>query len=67
MGSRSLIGTLEMVRICVLKDKLFCTMKKCMVSMATVNMILEHGVYIQNWSSSLLHILDHLTWSRIKA
>ena len=32
-----------MQRNLVLKEKLFCTMKKCMVSVATVNMILEHG------------------------
>ena len=30
-------------KIFVLKDKLNCTMKKCMASMATVDEILEHG------------------------
>ena len=39
-----------MQRIFVIKDKLNCIMKKCMVSMATVNVIFEHGMYIQNWS-----------------
>ena len=43
MGAKSLIGTPEMQRIFVLKDKLICTMNKFMVSMAIVNMILEHG------------------------
>ena len=42
MGAKSFIGSPEMQRNFVLKDKLFCTMKKCMVSMATVNVILEH-------------------------
>ena len=31
--------------ILVLKEKFVCTMKKCMVSMATVKLILEHGGY----------------------
>ena len=31
MGAKSFIGTPEMQRIFVLKDKLNCTMKKCMV------------------------------------
>ena len=48
MGARSFIRSAEMQRSFVLKDKLFCTMKKCMVSMATINVILEHGVYLQN-------------------
>ena len=43
MGAKSIIGTPEMQRIFVIKDKLFCTKEKCMVSMATVNTILEHG------------------------
>ena len=43
MGAKSFIGTPEMQRIFVLKDKLNCTMKKCMVSMATINTILKHG------------------------
>ena len=43
MGAKSFIGTPEMQRIFVLKEKLVCTMRKCMVSMATVNVILEHG------------------------
>ena len=42
MGAKSFIGTPEMQIIFVLKDKLICTMKKCMVSMATVNFILKH-------------------------
>ena len=37
----------------VLKHKRVCTMKKCMVSMATFNEILEHGS-VQNWSYRLL-------------
>ena len=37
----------------VFKDKLVCTMKERMVDMATINIILEHGVYLQN--SSCLH------------
>ena len=39
-----------MQRNFVLKDKLSYTMKNCMVSMATVSVILKHGVYIQNLS-----------------
>ena len=42
MGAKSFIGTPEMQRIFVLN----CTMKKCMVSMATINAILEQrGVH----------------------
>ena len=49
-----------MQRIFVLKDKLVCAMKKCMVSMATVNMILEHrGVHTKLVIYPLLLILDH--------
>ena len=41
------------------KDKLNCTMKKCMVSMATVNLILENGgVHTKSTISPLLVILD---------
>ena len=43
MGAKSFIGTPEMQRIFVLKDKLNCTLKKSMVSMVTVKPILEHG------------------------
>ena len=39
-----------MQRMVILKDKLACTMEKCIVSMATINVIIEHGVYIQNLS-----------------
>ena len=44
-------GTLEMQRSFVFKDKLVCIIKKKtrMVSMATVNIILEHGVNMQNY------------------
>ena len=54
-------GTLEMQRRFVLKDKLVCTMKKKrIVSMATVNIILEHGgVHAKLVMSPLLLILDH--------
>ena len=31
-------------------------MKKCMVSMATINVILEHGVYLQNHRKILENI-----------
>ena len=59
VGAKSFIGTPEMQRIFVLKDKLFCTMKECMVSMATINVILEHGgVHIKLVISPLLPILD---------
>ena len=50
MGAKSFTGTPEMQRIFVLKEKLVCTMKKCMVSMATVNVVLEHGgVHTKYW------------------
>ena len=60
MGAKSFIGTPEMQRIFVLKDKLNCTMKKSMVSMATVKPILGHGgVHRKLTISPLLLILDH--------
>ena len=60
MGAKSFIGTPEMQRIFVLKDKLNCTMKKCMVSMATINTILKHGGgHRKLIISQLLLILDH--------
>ena len=60
MGAKSFIGTPEMQRIFVLKDKLNCTMKKSIVSMATVKPILEHGgVHRKLTISPLLLILDH--------
>ena len=60
MGAKSFIGTPEMQRIVVLKDKLICTMNKFMVSMAFVNMILEHGgEHTKLLISPLLRILDH--------
>ena len=60
MGAKSFIGTPEMQRIFVLKDKLNCTMKKCMVSMATINMILENGGGHRKLTiSQLFLILDH--------
>ena len=43
MGAKSFIGTSEMQRTFVFKDLFFCTMKTRMVSMATVNVIFEHG------------------------
>ena len=55
-----------MQRMFVLKDKLNCTMKKCMVTMATVYAILEHGcVHTKLTISPLLLILDQVQWSRI--
>ena len=48
MSAKSFIGTTEMQIIFVLKDKLRYTMKKCLISMATVNVILKHGVHILN-------------------
>ena len=56
MGARSFIRSREMQRSLVLKDYIFCTMKKCMVSMATINMILDYGVYIQNHRKILKNI-----------
>ena len=60
MGAKSFIGTTEMQRSFVLKDKLSCTMKKQrMVSLATVNVILEHGaVHTKLLMSPLLLILE---------
>ena len=43
MGTKSFIGTTEILRIFFLNDRLNYTMKNCMVSMATVNVILKHG------------------------
>ena len=49
-----------MQRIVVLKEKHVCTMEKCMVSMATVNVILEHGdVHTKLVTSPLLLTLDY--------
>ena len=45
MGAESFIGTTEMQRIFVFKDILNYTMKNCMVSMATVNVILMGCTY----------------------
>ena len=60
MDAKSYIGTPEMQRIFVLKDKLSCTIKKRMVSMATADVILEHwGVHTKLLMSTLLLILDH--------
>ena len=60
MGAKSFIGTPEMQRIFVLKENLVCTMKKCMVSMATINVVLEHGgVHTKLVISPILLILDH--------
>ena len=59
-GAKSFIGTQEMQIIFVVKDKLFCSMKKCMVSMATINMTLAHGgVHTRLVIFPLLLILDH--------
>ena len=59
-GAKSFIGTPEMQTIFVVKDKLFCSMKKCMVSMATISMILDHGgVHTRLVIFPLLLILDH--------
>ena len=42
------------------KDKYVCTMKKCMVSIATINMIFEHGhVHTKLVIYPLLFILDY--------
>ena len=57
MGAKSFIGTTEMHRIFVLKDILKYTMKNCMVSMATVNMILMHGGVHTKWIISSLLII----------
>ena len=54
MGAKSFIGTQETQRQKI--QKLVCTMKKCMVSMATVNVILEHGgmTLTKNYKASLV-------------
>ena len=58
MGAKSFIGTTEMQRISVLNDILNYNMKNCMVSMATVNVILKHGgVHTKLIISSLLLIV----------
>ena len=58
MGAKLCIGTTEMQRIFVLKDILNYTMKNCMVSMATVNVILKNGgVHTKLIISSLLLIV----------
>ena len=58
MGAKSFIGTTEIQRMFVLKVKLNYTMKNCMVSMATVNVILKHGgVHTKLIISSLLPIV----------
>ena len=60
MGAKVFIGATEMQRIFVVKDKLNYTMKNCMVSMATVNLILKHvGVHTKLIISSLLLIIDY--------
>ena len=60
MGAKSFIGTLEMQIMFVPKDKLNCTMRKCTVSMATVNVILEDGdVHTNLTISRLLLMLDY--------
>ena len=43
MGAKSFIGTPKLQILFVIKDKLVCTIKKCIVSKATVKVILEHG------------------------
>ena len=57
MGAKLFIGTPEML----LFIKIFvCTMKKCMVSIATINTIFEHGhVHKKFVIYPLLFILDH--------
>ena len=51
MSAKWFTGTTVMQRMAILKDKLACRMeKKCIVSMAPINVIVEHGVYIQNLS-----------------
>ena len=62
MGAKSFTGTPEIQIMFVLNDKLVCTMKKKknMVSMAIVNVILEHGaVHTKLVISLLLLIPDH--------
>ena len=51
-----------------LKKKLIPTMCKCMVSMATNNVILKYGgVTTKSFISQLLLSLDHKTWYQIQA
>ena len=60
MGAKSFIGTTDMQRIFVLKDKLNYTMKIYMLSMATINVILKNGgVHTKLIISSLLLILNY--------
>ena len=60
MGAKSLTWTPEMQRNVVLNDKLVYTMQKQMVSVSTVNVILEHrGVHTKLVRYTLLLILDH--------
>ena len=55
MGAKSFFGTTEMQRFFVLQDILNYFMKNCMVSMATVNVILKYGgVHTKLIISSLL-------------
>ena len=56
MGAKSFIRTPEMQRNFALDDKLVYTMQKRMVSMSTINGILDHGVYIQNWSDTYCYL-----------
>ena len=61
-GAKLFIGTLEMQITFVPKDKLNCYMKKCTVSMATVNVILNNGgVHTKLTISPVLRILDYCT------
>ena len=60
MGAKSFIGIIKMQKMFVLKDKLNCTLKQCMVSMATVNAILEDGgIHTKLFISPLLLILNY--------
>ena len=58
MGAKSFIGTPEM--FFVHRDKFVCTMKRCMVSIATINTIFEHGhVHTKLVICPLSFFLDH--------
>ena len=60
MGAKSFIGTPEMQRNVVLNDKRVYIMQELMVSMSTVNGLLEHGgVHTKLVRYTLLLILDH--------
>ena len=60
MGAKSFTGTPEMQKKNVPTDKLKCIMKKCTVSMATVNVILEDGgIHKKLIISPVLLILDY--------